>query len=274
MRAEPLERARPRPDPGGLLDYASAARPASPDARICPFLRGLADDGTVGAPVRWPDSTNRCTALGDLAPQSLRQQEYACLASSHLNCPLFVRGEGLRAGPAGRAEGGSMRLTPAIVATLLVLAASFALSVGFVVANGGMDLPMASGSSPEAGIQSPAPSPASSASPAVASEAPSPVASPSASASIAAETAAPSVAPTASPSSAPTPAPSSDRYALLEPCGDAPDCWIYTIRGGDNLVSIARYFGVPFDTVVELNPWTETTQLVAGQELRLPPPTR
>jgi cell division septation protein DedD len=258
------------------LDYASAARPASPEARICPFLRGIADDGVVGAPVRWPDSSNRCTALGDLAPQSLRQQEYACLASSHLNCPLFVRGEGLRARPAERPEGGSMRLTPAILAALLVLAASFALSVGFVVANGGMDLPMASGSSPEAGVQSPRSSPAPSASPDVASGAPSPEpgSSPSATASIAAETAEPSVAPTASPSSAPTPGPSSDRYALLEPCGDAPDCWIYTIRSGDNLVSIARYFGVPFDTVVELNPWTETTQLVAGQELRLPPPTR
>jgi spore germination protein YaaH len=68
--------------------------------------------------------------------------------------------------------------------------------------------------------------------------------------------------------------PSSDRYALLTPCGDAPDCWIYTIRSGDNLVSIANYFGVPFDTVTERNPWTRTTQLVAGQELRLPPPTR
>jgi spore germination protein YaaH len=68
--------------------------------------------------------------------------------------------------------------------------------------------------------------------------------------------------------------PSSDRYALLTPCGDAPDCLIYTIRSGDNLVSIASYFGVPFDTVTELNPWTRTTQLVAGQELRLPPPTR
>jgi hypothetical protein len=258
------------------LDFASAARPASPDARICPFLRGLGDDGVEVAPVRWPDSSNRCTALGDLAPQSLRQQEYACLASSHLNCPLFVRGEARLAGSAGASEGGNMRLTPAILAALLVLAASFALSVGFVVANGGMDLPMAAGSSAEAGAQSPAPSPAASASADVASQAPSPATSPSAAASIEAETAAPSVAPapTPSPSVAATPRPSSDRYALLEPCGDAPDCWIYTIRSGDNLVSIARYFGVPFDTVVELNPWTETTQLVAGQELRLPPPTR
>jgi LysM repeat protein len=61
---------------------------------------------------------------------------------------------------------------------------------------------------------------------------------------------------------------------LLTPCPDEPNCWIYIVRSGDNLVSIARYFGVPLDVVRERNPWTETTGLVAGQELRLPPPTR
>jgi hypothetical protein len=95
-------------------------------------------------------------------------------------------------------------------------------------------------------------------------------------ASVDSATAAPSLAPTPATTLTPsaTPVASSDRYALLEPCGDEPDCWIYTVREGDNLDSIARYFGVPFDVVVERNPWTETTPLVAGQELRLPPPTR
>jgi LysM repeat protein len=61
---------------------------------------------------------------------------------------------------------------------------------------------------------------------------------------------------------------------LLEPCPDKPDCWIYTIRSGDNIYSIARYFGVPEATVRELNPWLATTPLRAGQQLILPPPTR
>lgn len=169
-----------------------------------------------------------------------------------------------------------MRLTPAIVAALVVLAASFALSVGFVVANGGMSLQAletAGGASASPAIapsesaavegQAATPTPAPAATPM-----PSPTAEPT-----------PEPTPTATPSPAPTATatpspPISDRYELLTPCGDEPNCWIYVVRQGDNLVSIANYFGVPLDTVYERNPWAETTPLVAGQELRLPPPTR
>lgn len=256
------------------MDNASAARDES---RICPFLHAVAADGALVAPVRWPDQANRCTALGDVAPQSMRQQEYACLASAHVGCPRYLRGVDLIAEIPAPPAGARLQLTPAIVAALLVLSASFALSVGFVVANGGMDLPILPTGNPRAAEASVAPSqvapPASSASPG-----PGASSEPSADASIGAVTAAPSVGPSLTPTSSPTVAPSpgssSDRYALLEPCPDAPDCWTYTVRSGDNLVSIARYFGVPFEVVTELNPWTETTQLIPGQELRLPPPTR
>jgi len=106
------------------MDNASAA---IAEPRICPFLRTV-HDGQLADPIRRPDQANVCTALGDAAPQSLRQQEYACLGSAHVNCPRFVRGVHLmvEAGPAS-AEAG-VRLTPAILAALLVLAASFALS--------------------------------------------------------------------------------------------------------------------------------------------------
>jgi hypothetical protein len=254
------------------MDNASAA---IAEPRICPFLRTV-NDGQLADPIRWPDQANVCTALGDAAPQSLRQQEYACLGSAHVNCPRFVRGVHLmvEAGPVPAESG--VRLTPAILAALLVLAASFALSVGFVVANGGIDL-SAAGASPQAGIESVVPSPGASTEP-VASGPPAvssaPSADPSPGASVGAATATPTTPATPTPVPAATPLPSSDRYALLEPCGDEPDCWIYTVRQGDNLVSIARYFGIPFDVVTERNPWTETTPLVAGQELRLPPPTR
>jgi hypothetical protein len=254
------------------MDNASAA---IPEPRICPFLRAL-DEGKLADPVRWPDQANACTALGEAAPQSLRQQEYACLASAHVNCPRFVRGVHLLVETGPEPAGSGLRLTPAILGALLVLAASFALSIGFVVANGGMDLPAAS-ASPQAGIGSVAPSSAPS-SPPVASEPPAESAAPtpqaSAEASVGAATATPTAPATPSPVPTASPIASSDRYALLEPCGDEPDCWIYTVRQGDNLVSIARYFGVPLDAVRDRNPWTETTPLVAGQELRLPPPTR
>jgi LysM repeat protein len=168
-----------------------------------------------------------------------------------------------------------MELTPAIAGALLVLAASFALSVGFVVANGGMNLPAAAinpSQEPAQGSSGPLPSGSPEATTVAGSAAPS--TQPSVEASVEAETSPPSGTPTSTPSIPASPSPSSDRYALLSPCLDAPDCWIYVVRSGDNLVSIARYFGVPLAVVQDQNPWTETTQLVAGQLLRLPPPTR
>jgi hypothetical protein len=181
-----------------------------------------------------------------------------------------------------------MELTPAIAAALLVLAASFALSVGFVVANGGMNLSGGGSGSPLAvqgsGAQATETPAAASGDSLAASTEPSPEASVKAETAAPglAATATPTLAPTESPTLAPTPAPSaaptarptSDRYALLTRCGNEPDCWIYVVRSGDNLVSIANYFGVPLEVVYERNPWAETTRLVAGQELRLPPPTR
>jgi LysM repeat protein len=59
----------------------------------------------------------------------------------------------------------------------------------------------------------------------------------------------------------------------LKPCPDAPNCYLYVIRSGDNLFSIANYFGVPADTVKAMNPWTKNG-LTVGRSLRLPPPTR
>lgn len=269
MRDDPAA-SLPTPDLGGQMDNASA------EPRICPFLRAIDGDVSLGDPIPRPAQANRCTALGDAAPQSLRQQKHACLASAHVNCPRFVRGALVLVEPSSAPGGTRLQLTPALVGALLVLAASFALSVGFVVANGGMDLPAAASRSPQAALGSVAPDPTgSSDSAATASTVPTPspptASSPEPSLVV---TPGPSAIATATATVASTPRPGSDRYALLEPCPGAPDCWIYVVRTGDNLVSIARYFGVPFEVVTDLNPWTSTTQLVAGQELRLPPPTR
>jgi len=84
----------------------------------------------------------------------------------------------------------------------------------------------------------------------------------------------PGPTPTARPTASPSARPTSDRYALLTRCPSTPNCWIYVVRQGDNLFSIARYFGVPLSVVEERNPWTKTAGLQAGQKLLLPPPTK
>ena len=61
---------------------------------------------------------------------------------------------------------------------------------------------------------------------------------------------------------------------MLTACPDAARCWIYRVRSGDNLFSIANYFGVSLDSIYDRNPWVRQSGLRAGQELRLPPPTR
>jgi LysM repeat protein len=60
---------------------------------------------------------------------------------------------------------------------------------------------------------------------------------------------------------------------LLSPCPDKAKCYIYRVRSGDNLFSIANYFGVSLGTVKAWNTWTESG-LKAERELRIPPPTR
>ena len=59
---------------------------------ICPFLRAVDDDDRLLVPIEAPDALNRCAALHDPIPQSLRQQELVCLTSGHVNCPRYLRG--------------------------------------------------------------------------------------------------------------------------------------------------------------------------------------
>jgi LysM repeat protein len=177
---------------------------------------------------------------------------------------LARRAAARRAAALGTANGGSRNVTPAIAVALLIFVASLATSVTWVVAEGGLALPSRGPgfsndqASPGAAAASPGPS-----------TRPSPAATP-APTTVAV---APSVSPTAA-SRTPAPSATSDRYAVLEACPDRADCYRYTVRRGDNLWSIARWFGVPLDTVYDLNPRLRTTALTPGTEITLPTPTR
>ena len=257
----------------------------SSDPAICPFLRAVVGAG-IGRPVEAPDAANRCAALREPVPQSLRQQELVCLTSGHVNCPRYLRGAVVVGEvPPPVVTSGRTRLTPAVFGAIVLLLGAFALSIGFVASRGGMEVASIASASPPilaAASATPDPStaavlPSAAASPATVAptSSPSPTPSPAPTSS---PTPSPSPSPTVSPSPTPSPTPSakprSNRYALLTACARTANCWIYRVRSGDNLYSIARYFGVPIARVYAMNPWLKTTGLKSGQSLRLPPPTR
>lgn len=265
---------RSAPPTPSLLDHGWLPmiddRSANPD--ICPFLRAVDDTDRLVAAVEAPDPANRCAALRDAVPQSLRQQELVCLAAGHVSCPRYLRGAVVVAEAPEPVVRTRRSLTPAVLGSLVVLVMAASASLAFVMARGGLELVAAvptSSPGPSAtavAVASVGPAPTTGATP-------SPLPTP-------APTASPSPAPTPTPSPTPTakptpkPAATSDRYAVLRPCPDAPRCWIYRVRSGDNLYSIAHWFGVSLDSIYARNPWTRTQGLRAGQELRLPPPTR
>jgi LysM repeat protein len=229
----------------------------------CPFFRRETADGTLGRPIEMPESINRCAAYGEPRPQSLRQQQLVCLSSRHVDCPRYLRA----AGPVPLAP--RARTVPrAILAAIVILLLSAAASFAFVLARGGLTLPQAPGAT--GGVAAAIGTPIPTAVVVVATPEPSP--SPSEE---------PTPTPTASPLPTPTasavpsdPVPQNDRYALLQPCPDKPDCYVYRVRRGDTLTGIAKFFGTTLDTIRELNPWTKTKGLQTGQQLLIPPPPR
>jgi hypothetical protein len=264
------------------------SRTASPVPSICPFLRYYGPDGLT-FPFERPADGNVCVALDEPLAQSTRQQELVCLVEGHANCPRYLRGMVVpSAKPAGH---GRRTLSPAVVASLLVLLASAIVSVGYVAAVGGLTLPpdMSSGlvaaasptPAPPTAVPSTAgPGPTSSpvtAVPTPTSSEPPPSATPAATATpepTPAPTPNRTPKPTPRPTAHPSPGPTSDRFSVLTPCPGQPDCWVYVVREGDNLYSIAHWFGVPLDAIYAMNPWARTETLRAGQELRIPTPTR
>ena len=244
----------------------------------CRFLLREAADGALD-PASGIDPDNRCVALVEPVPQSGRQQDLVCLASAHVNCPRYLRGLLLAGAPPPRPV--REPLSPAIVGAALILAASLAASFGFLVVRGGFELPLVTPgpssialASPPAAIPpaSPSPSPSARAAASVAPSAPpsfAPSASPAATPSSSPK---PTLRPTAVPTRVPTPPATSDRFALLTRCSTGSDCWIYVVRSGDNLFSIANYFGVSVDRIRAMNP--SLGALRPGYRLRIPTPTR
>jgi LysM repeat protein len=245
----------------------------SPNPDVCPFFRRQVD-GVLFAPLGSPDEENACAAIGVPKPQSARQQELVCLRAAHADCPRYLRGAmAYPEPPRPRRQAAVPRAT---LAALLILVLSAGISFGFVVQRGGIELPVVAAAPSSTAIAVVA-----SASPAAASVAPSVIAS---SSPTTGPTPSPSPTPSPTPSATPSPTPSptpkptkkptSDRYKLLKPCPNQDNCWIYTVRSGDNLSSIANYFGHSLKTIYKWNPQYPGTALRVGAQIRMPPPTR
>ena len=146
----------------------------------------------------------------------------------------------------------------AVLAATLFLIGSALLSISFLLTRGGLSIP----------IRTPEPSTVAAATGTPAAPAPTPAASVGASPTPAL-TPVPSVVATP-PGPTVTPDP---RLALLVPCPDKPDCYLYTVRQDDSLARISRRFAIPVNTILEHNPWIVDPNVIhRGDVLELPPP--
>jgi LysM repeat protein len=292
--------APPVPTRPALPVFDDAARSADP--AVCPFLRRDLG-GTLVAPADVPGSEQTCIAIGSPRPQSLRQQELVCLRVAHADCPRYRRGA-LSADP-GQGSRSMPAVPRATLAALLVLVLSAGISFGFVVQRGGIGMPIVGGgasATPATSQVAAVASPSAGATDApLSSASPSTTVSPGESAGVSASgepSAEPTTAPTDQPSVEPSPGdspsaeptaeptvaptatvgpaatPRSDRYKLLKPCPDKAGCWIYTVRSGDNLYSIGKYFGQTLSTIYKWNPQYPGTALKVGAKIRMPAPTK
>jgi hypothetical protein len=268
--------------------------PLAPSERAtCPYV-GLPDDPSTRFSFASP--AHRCYARGKPSSIGLGHQGAYCLSSDFPMCDRYPAAP-IAASPAAPAPAPALApaatpsrpiagpdagpetparsrwiIAPATLASIVAVVLVFGASVMFGLANSGFLVSPGGGSSaqPSSGLGA----------------ARSPAAGSSSSATIGDPTpsALPSDGPTLSPSGSPkpektpkpttTPKPATNRFALLTKCPSTSNCWIYRIRSGDNLYSIANYFGVSLDAVKARNPWTQTEGLKAGRQLLIPTPTR
>jgi nucleoid-associated protein YgaU len=62
-------------------------------------------------------------------------------------------------------------------------------------------------------------------------------------------------------------------FVRLDRCPDTPGCYLYVVKAGDRLSTIAGRFGTSTSAILELNPGiSDPNQIYSGQTIRLPGP--
>ena len=291
-------------------DLSEPGRTPSSASDVCPLLvQASGAERRLAA----PDAANRCGAWTPPRAVGLLQQRLVCLDGAHADCPLFVRsgvvprGSRARAGvrvgraipsgglalgtvlaaepaaePSARPVAAGRRArsryrraavtaslpSPTVIASILLVVA-LVVAFAFISIRGGLALPagelaaesaVASAGGP---VSSPPPSVSSSPSQ---SPSPSPAGTPSPS-----PAGAPSIAPVGTPAATAAALPTA--YAGLDPCPDRPNCYLYRVRSGDTMTSIARHFGITPQALRAANPEISDPNLLhVGDILRVPLP--
>jgi hypothetical protein len=231
-------------------DRRAIDRAAAPPRRPAPWAAGLVVTGDAAV-------------AGSAATSSAATEAGAIDTTGH---PLRSR------------PGRGLPLPTLIAAAILVVALVAAFS--FTAMRGGIDLAAAPGPTASATPATPATTAAPAAA-ATALPASTPTAVPTAAATgpgptptVAPATTSPGPAtplPTASARPSPPPAPADPRYAGLKPCPDRPDCYLYVVRRGDTLSSIAAFFDVSLRAIRNLNADLENPSIIrVGQKIRVP----
>jgi len=162
---------------------------------------------------------------------------------------------------APNAPAGRRTLTPSVLLAAIFLVACAVVSVGFVAARGGLQLPLASPGASGVALARPAPTSAQASVPPASSVSPT-----------GAPTLTPAPSPSASvgPTEAPTPAATRDPLTALPGCPDHPGCYEYTIRRGDTFSTISDHWLISILTLQALNPQiTDPGTIVVGQVMFL-----
>jgi hypothetical protein len=258
----------------------SEPAPAPSGPIQCHFLRSVGPDGKLTEAQKTAVPTHRCAAFGEPLPLSLRQQELVCLQRVHVSCPRYVRGTVLANEMAPETDAKVEKVgfpVMTVAAAVLVVAALGILFTGPILGV----FPFG-GSHSSAVVPNDSPSAIASVTPAPTVRltfAPTPVPT---------RTVAPTIAATATPASTPTPAPAAtpaangtwppgataDRMNQLTPCTNQANCYIYIVQKGNVLAAIANYFGVDLATVRLMNGLGNSNNIVTGEPLKIPPPTK
>ena len=158
-------------------------------------------------------------------------------------------------------------LTPAVLASVLFLAACATFAVTFVAARGGLTLPIGA-TPPPVALASPAPTVQPTPAP---PPSPEPTIEPTvAPTQTAIPTAPATVAPTAVPPFALPPLKPGDPLLALDRCPGHPLCFLYVVQRNDTMIRIVARYDLDEDVVLALNPKiTDPRVVVVGQTMYL-----